>query len=541
MSSLSRRDFAKALMLGVATIALPAARIAPAYGAESAPVSGGTLNFLVQPEPPTLLTLAHTAGPTTRVSPKITEGLLAYDLDTFAPIPQLATAWSVSPDGLEYTFTLREGVKWHDDQPFTSADVAFSILTPRQVHPRGRATFSSVTEVLTPDDHTAVIKLSHPAPYLLGALQASESPIVPKHVYEGTTDFPGNPNGRAPIGTGPFKFKEWVVGSHIILERNPDYWDAPRPYLDRIVVKFIPDASARLAAIEAGEVDLAPDTPVSLSEIERIKELPNIGVDDRGADYSPTVYRIEFNLDSRYFKDLKVRQAVAHAIDRQKVIDIAFYGYGIPATGPISPLLKKFYNPATPVYGYDLKEAERLLDEAGYPRGADGVRFTVEHDVMPYGDTYTRIGEYVRDSLGKVGIKVVLRGQDVPSWLKRVYTDRDFDFVTNGMGNTFDPTIGVQRLYWSKNFKKGVPFSNGSGYSNPEVDKILEQAAIENDPAKRVELFNQLQVIIAHDVPDITLIGFRQLTIYNKRVKDFITVADGPSGSFAATYIDAGA
>jgi peptide/nickel transport system substrate-binding protein len=136
---------------------------------------------------------------------------------------------------------------------------------------------------------------------------------------------------------------------------------------------------------------------------------------------------------------------------------------------------------------------------------------------------------------------VVLRGQDVPTWLKRVYTDRDFDFVTNGMGNTFDPTIGVQRLYWSKNFKKGVPFSNGSGYSNPEVDQILEQAAIENDPAKRVELFNRLQVIIAHDVPDITLIGFRQLTIYNKKVKDFITVADGPSGSFASTYIDAGA
>lgn len=156
---------------------------------------------------------------------------------------------------------------------------------------------------------------------------------------------------------------------------------------------------------------------------------------------------------------------------------------------------------------------------------------------MPYGDTYTRVGEYVRDALSKIGIKVDLRGQDVPTWLKRVYTDRDFAFVTGGMGNTFDPTIGVQRLYWSKNFKKGVPFSNGSGYSNPEVDEIFEQAAVENDRAKRVALFNRMQVIIARDLPDITLVSFRQLTIFNKKVQDHTVVADGLSGSLSSTYI----
>ncbi|XAZ20047.1 ABC transporter substrate-binding protein (plasmid) [Sinorhizobium sp. B11] len=500
------------------------------------PVAGGTLNLLVQPEPPTLVTLAHTAGPTTRVSGKITEGLLAYGLD-FKPIPQLATAWHVSDDGLEYRFELRQGVKWHDGKPFTAEDVAFSILALKEVHPRGRATFSSVKEVATPDAHTAIIRLSKPAPYLIGALQASESPIVPKHVYEGATDLAGHANGRAPIGTGPFIFREWAVGSHVILDRNPDYWDQGKPYLDRIVVKFIPDASARVAALETGEVDIAPDTPVSLSEIDRLKASPTLAVDDRGNDYSPTVYRIEFNLQNEYFKHDKVRQAVAHAIDRQTVADIAFYGYAVPAPSPISPFLKAFYNPDVPVYAHDPAKAEQLLDEAGFPRGPDGVRFEVPHDVMPYGDTYTRIGDYLRDSLSKIGVKVTLRGQDVPTWLKRVYTDRDFAFVTNGMGNTFDPTIGVQRLYWSKNFKKGVPFSNGSGYNNPEIDAIFEQAAVENDRAKRVELFNRMQVIIARDLPDITLVSFRQLTIFNKKVQDHTVVADGLSGSLSSAYL----
>ena len=138
--------------------------------------------MIIQPEPPVLVSLAHTAGPTTRVSPKVTEGLLAFDLD-FKPRPQLATSWSVSPDGLRYRFGLRENVRWHDGQPFTSADVAHSIGLLKQHHPRGRGAFASVTEVLTPDPLTAEIVLSRPAPYLLAALTASESPIVPKHVY----------------------------------------------------------------------------------------------------------------------------------------------------------------------------------------------------------------------------------------------------------------------------------------------------------------------------------------------------------------------
>ncbi len=153
--TVNRRLFTQMLLLAGASAAVPDF----AFATDGTPVAGGQLKFLLQPEPPVLLTLAHTAGPTTRVSGKVTEGLLAYALD-FSPIPALATEWEISPDGLQYTFKLRQGVKWHDGKDFTSADVAFSILTLKEVHPRGRATFSSVTEVATPGrphgDHQAL-------------------------------------------------------------------------------------------------------------------------------------------------------------------------------------------------------------------------------------------------------------------------------------------------------------------------------------------------------------------------------------------------
>src|SRR6266568_3550828 len=166
----------------VLAIALLLAMVA---GAVAEPSRGGTLRFFVEQEPTTLVTIAHTAGPSTRVSPKVTEGLLTYDF-SFKPQPALATEWTVSPDGLRYSFKLRPNVKWHDGKDFTSADVAYSIKLLKENHPRGRGTFAFVQEVQTPDTLTAVIILSKPAPYLIKALDASESPIVPKHVYEGT-------------------------------------------------------------------------------------------------------------------------------------------------------------------------------------------------------------------------------------------------------------------------------------------------------------------------------------------------------------------
>lgn len=533
MTEITRRRLTETLIWG----ALGAAGAVPLGRADAAARRGGTLNVVIQPEPPILVGLTHTAGPTTRVSPKVTEGLVTFDLD-FNPRPQLATSWRRSEDGLRYSFTLRRGVKWHDGADFTSRDVAYSLQLLKQHHPRGRGTLAFVREVLTPDPHTAEILLDKPAPYLLAALTASESPIVPRHVYEGTDPL-ANANGRAPIGTGPFVFKEWKQGSHILLERNPHYWDEGKPFLDRIVIRFIADANARAVALETGEIHLAPDTPVPLGQLDALKANRDLIIETRGYDYQPTVYRIEFNLANPYFSNLKVREAVAHAVDREAITRLVFYGWSQSAPAAISPALRQFYNPDIPRHEFDPKKAEALLDAAGHPRGADGIRFKVFHDYMPYNETFQQLGAYTRQALANVGIAVTLRAQDVPAWFRRTYTNRDFDFMNNAMSHSFDPTVGIQRLYWSKNFKPGVPFSNGSGYGNPEVDRLLEAAAIETDPAKRRALFRDFQVIIATDLPDINLVTGANLTIVNRRVRDHTTTIDGPSANYADVWLEA--
>jgi peptide/nickel transport system substrate-binding protein len=498
------------------------------------PVQGGTLNLVVDPEPPTLVDLTNTAVPTLKVSPKVTEGLLTYDF-ALHPQPQLATSWSVSADGLQYTFHLRHGVKWHDGVDFSSADVAYSIDLLKRVHPRGKSTFANVTQIQTPDPFTAVLVLSKPSPFLIKAFSASESPIVPKHVYEGTDPF-SNQNNNAPIGTGPFKFVKWVRGSYIEYDRNPDYWDKPKPYLDKIIVRLIPDAPARAIAFETGTADLGGDTPVPLADLTRLKQNPKLAIETRGYEFEAGVERVEFNLGNRYLKVLAVRQAIARAIDRNVIEKAVYYGYATPVSSPLIHS-NPYYDPTPSPYPFDIAKANALLDAAGLPRGSDGVRFSLIIDPLPISDIPQRTAAYLRSALAKIGIAVTIRNQDLPSYLRRIYSDRDFDIAVNGMSNLFDPTVGVQRLYWSKNIRKGVPFTNASGYSDPRVDQLLEQAAIEPNEATRAQLFREFQQIVERDLPDIDLVEQQQITLYNKRVHDHTTSPDGLDANFANVYL----
>ena len=504
-------------------------------GVRAAPTPGGVLTAVLSAEPPVLTSIANTAYNTVLISAKVNEGLVTPDFD-LTPRPQLATSWKISPDGLEYAFTLRQGVKWHDGRDFTSADVAFSLDAIKQVHPRGRNTLRGLIEVRTPDPNTAILVLSKPAPYLLLALVASETPIVPKHVYEGVSA-DQNPANSAPIGTGPFVFKQWARGSHVVFERNPNYWDAPKPHIDSLLIRFITDPAARAIAIETGEVQLAPATPIPYNEIARFKELPNLAFEDRGYLYSNSVSCVAFNLDRPVFEDVRVRRALAHVIDRNVVRDVVNYGYGSAILGPISPALSKWVAPELPSYPIDLDKAEKLLDEAGFPRGPDGVRFKLALDYVPSGDTYPRGSDYIRQALAKVGVAVTVRAQDFAAYTKRIYTDRDYDFAFEGFSNLYDPTVGVQRLYWSQNFKPGVPFSNGSHYSNPEVDALLEASAVELDPVKRVEQWRRIQEILVADIPDFYITAAPEFTIADRRVVDHTVGADGFAGNLADVRI----
>jgi peptide/nickel transport system substrate-binding protein len=498
------------------------------------PIRGGALNVSLYPEPPMLVSALHTADPTQLVSPKIHDGLVTYDMD-YNWKPSLAESWKISPDEKEITFHLRKGVKWHDGKDFTSADVAFSIMLMKQHHPRGRATFAAVTSVETPDPYVAILKLKQPAPYMMRMLAPWESPIVPRHIY-GDTDPLTNPNNTAPIGTGPFKFVEWVKGSHIILERNPNYWDKPKPYLDRIVWRIIPDHAARSIALESGEIDVGPINPVPLSDIKRLTSMPHLVLDTTDNKLTGKFHRLEFNLENQYLKHKTVRQAIAHAIDKKFILDNIWYGHGIVATGPVHALLSPFYTPDVPNYDYNPEKANKLLDEAGFKRDAAGIRFKLNHDYLPLGPTFERTADYLKQALKQVGIEVNIRGQDFAAYIRRVYTLRDFDFTNNQMNNQPDPTVGIQRFYYSKDFKPGVPFSNGSSYSNPEMDRLLEGA--QTDTKNRVKLWQDVQRLVMADLPDYSLVCIMQATIYNKRVKDLILRPMASWDSFAEAYLE---
>ena len=218
---LNRRDILRLAAAGASLAAVPMAR-----AADGSPVRGGHLVSIVVPEPQTLgLTVSN---PTIDIAINVYDGLVTYD-GTGAPRPQLAESNEQAPDGRSITFRLRKGVTWHDGVPFTAADVKYSILeVVKKTHPRGIGTYSQLQDIETPDDHTVILRLAKPSPVIWSALNSSETQILPKHLYEGTDPLT-NPWNTKPIGTGPFIFKEWVRGSHVTLERNPNYWDAGKP------------------------------------------------------------------------------------------------------------------------------------------------------------------------------------------------------------------------------------------------------------------------------------------------------------------------
>ena len=528
----------RGLAYGLALISIVAPAISHAQ--QATPQRGGTLVMVVQPEPPTLASYQSTAGPIGQVATKVYEGLLEYDFN-LRPIPGLAQSWTVSPDGKTITFKLQEGVKFHDGQPFTSADVKFTVLDVlKKIHPRGINTFRAVETIETPDPQTAVFKLSEPAPYMLMALSGYESPMLPKHVF-GTGDINNHSNANKPFGTGPYKFVEWQKGQYMRFDRNPDYWKKGRPYLDHIVARFVADGSTRAATLETQEAQIAGFSAVLPLDVKRLQGLPPIAVTTKGYEMQSPIVELDFNTQKKPFDNVKVRQAVAYAIDRKFIIDNIWFGFGKPATGPISSNFK-----ATGLYTADVRSyneangvemANKLLDEAGYRRGADGTRFEIVHDVTPYGEEWRRFGEYVQQQLGKLGIKVSLRYEDVPTWLRRVYTNYDFELTSNWIQTLADPVIGVHRLYHSKSIKPGTVFVNGSRWSSPETDKLMDEATIETDPKKRAAFYHELQKKVVEASPLVYVLELDFTTVYNKKVQDWLVSPLGLYASFDQAWL----
>ncbi len=508
-----------------------------AASAQQAPVHGGVLQAIVQPEPPVLTTAFNTSFPIGTVGTNILEGLLAFD-DKQQLQPALARSWEVSPDGLSVTFHLREGVKWHDGQPFTSADVKFSALEVwRKLHPRGRSTFAALQDVQTPDPLTAVFKLKHPSLVIFSSLNANEGQILPRHLYEGT-DILTNPYNLKPVGTGPFRFKEWKKGQYIELERNPDYWDKGKPYLDKIVFRVIPDPAARAVALETGDVQYAPFDAVPYADVERLRELPNLVVKTQGYAWQSAYVFLEFNLRNPILKDVRVRRAIDQAINKQALIDTVWYGLGKPSVSPIPSSLATFHtSDGVPQYPYDPKAAEELLDEAGYPRKAGGIRFTLSQEYQNFHETFKNNAEYIRQALRRVGIDVKVSNRDIAGHLKAVYGAYDFDINTGRWVPSLDPQIGGLRHYSTKAIAQGTPWSNASGYSNPEMDKLIDAIQVEPDADKRVALFHQFQRLAQQDLPVIPLFEQQNFTVASKRVQGLSAAPDATLSSLKNVWL----
>jgi peptide/nickel transport system substrate-binding protein len=502
---------------------------------------GGTLIMMVQPEPPTLASYLSTSGPIGQVAAKIYDGLLEYDLD-LKPQPSLAESWQVAPDGLSITFKLRPNVKFHDGKPFTSADVKYSILEVlKKVHPRGAGTFRAVTDIETPDATTAVFKLSEPAPYMMRALSGYESPMLPKHIFEGT-DAKNNPKADTPIGTGPFKFVEWQKGQYIRLDKNRDYWKPGKPYLDRIVARFVPDASTRTAAMEKGEVHFAAFDAIPFVDVKRLQALPTIATTTQGYEFINSVTMMEINTKRPNLDKKEVRQAIAYAIDRKFIIDNVWYGFGRPSTGPLNADFAKAGLYTADVRKYDVPDrvaiANKLLDDAGLKRGSDGTRFKMTLDLIPYGEQWQRMGEYVKQALAQVGIDVTLRYEDVAGFLRRVYTNYDFDMTANFLYGLADPVIGVHRQYATDQIRQGTVFVNSTRYSNPHVDDVLKRATTENDPAKRAALYFDFQKTVVEDSPIVWVFDMQFVNIYNKKFHDLVVSPLGVYSSFDRAWME---
>jgi peptide/nickel transport system substrate-binding protein len=476
-----------------------------------------TLVVSLNGDPGAMNPAVTTSGNTHPVTDQIFNGLVGLD-EALSPVPELAERWTVEEDGRAYRFALRRGVKWHDGQPFTSADVKFTFEEALlKYHSRTRAALQDLLERIdTPDDHTAIFRLRRPYSPLLQRLDVVEASIIPKHVYTGQDLLTGDAT-RHPIGTGPFRFVSYTPADRVVLERNRSYFRAGLPGVDRLVFRILPNAGTAVAALEKGEVDYVGG--VAGPEVERLRKTPGIAVvsGTGGSGGSVCEDVLIPNLSRKPLDDLRVRRAIAMALDRQFIVDRVYFGQGRPATGPISHLLTWAYTPDVRQYPHDVAAAGRLLDEAGVRPGRAGERLAI---TFTHASTQQRLAQTVREQLKAVGITVNLETLDFNAAVDRVFVKKNFDVGMASYCNGADPDIGVRRVYVSSNIGP-FPFSNGAGYRNPRIDELFDEASRFVDRDARRARYVEIQKILADDVPYFWIIDSEGLRAHRTAFSGF--------------------
>ncbi|MDO5603642.1 MAG: ABC transporter substrate-binding protein [Paracoccus sp. (in: a-proteobacteria)] len=519
------------LLAGAAAAALSA----PAFAQEV--TRGGTVFVHMNSEQGVLNPALRASTGVYQITGRFMEPLIDKTYDGYVGV--LATEWSSSEDGKTITFKLRDGVRWHDGETFDCEDVAFSAMELWKPLLNYSSTLQANLEsVDCPDPLTAVFNYSQPMPLdLLVAAMPDLGHPVPKHLYEGT-DILRNPHNQAPVGTGPFKFDQYERGQFIIGTRNEDYWRGSEyPYLDRVIWRFIPDKAAAAAALEAGELHESGFIGISMADMERLGQDDRFDMGSQGFENNVAHSTVEFNLRNPILADLRVRQAVYHGLDIDFAIRNIMRGHAKPGRGPVPSIGGDNYTDQVQTYDYDVEKAKALLDEAGYPEGANGIRFKLRHRPAPWGE-YTQLwGEYFAQAMREIGIDVELLTNDAPGFLNGVYRDHDFDTANGWHQFRSDPAVSTT-VWLRSGAPAGTAWSNQFGYESAEMDKLIDDAAQELDPAKRAELYHQIQQLAMIDLPVIFAIEHPFLGITSKKLQNHHNMPRWDSSSWYDLWLE---
>ncbi|MDR1512670.1 MAG: ABC transporter substrate-binding protein [Propionibacteriaceae bacterium] len=426
------------------------------------------------------------------VSANIYNRVVLHEWDSPVVYPDLATHWEALDSARVHRFYLNHAAKWHDGVPLTSHDVAFTHAEQRAKGYQAASSFAGVREIVEVDRHTVDYVLDRPdAAFRTKLGNFITAHVLPAHLYEGT-DWATNPHNQDPVGSGPFRVAEWVPGGNVVMEAVKDHW-GPGPLVDRIELIVVDDLDEGVRMVARGDADYMVQDVLTFDRLHLLD-----GFDpskfyvtaQRGAGMA----RVEFNFRHPVWGRLAARQSIAHVMDRT-AFDEKLFDEGVSRSWDhyLIPNVAWAFDESVSALGHDVAAAERLLDEAGLPRGADGVRHRMKlfymHTFGWHGDIARPLSEQLR-AIGIEAEPVALRS---PEWKATVDDGGEFDFVVSGGGMAPDPGVLASRYH-------SASPANWIGYANPEVDAIFDEAQITIDQAARGDLFRKLQRVWADDV-----------------------------------------
>jgi len=488
---------------------------------------GGWLMLRLSSDPPTLNPVVASDTSSSAINSKIYDSLMEIS-DDLKLIPNLVEAFEVSPDGLVFTFHLKEGLKWNDDEPLTTKDVKFTydvIMDPENQALNKRAGYENVRKFEVIDELTFKVHYAEPfAPALLKWTMT----VIPEHIFKEDAvnhNLKGSKHNLNPVGSGSFILESWQENKKIVLKANEKYFRG-RPYFDKVIYRIIPEQAVVFQMMQIGQIDNSIITPQQYELARQNKEVGDkiFSIYDVKEYYAPSYTYIGWNLTGQnpFFTDKRVRQAMTYAIDRKSVVKNLLFGHGEVISGPF--YLKSWaYNHDVKPIPYDDKKAAQLLDEAGWEIGKDGMRekngikFEFELLVPSSSSTGKKVAAFMQESYRKLGITMNIKELEWSTFLKKTYDTNQFTAYLAGWSLGLDPD--PYTIWHSSQTETGL---NKIGYSNREVDRLIEKGRREMDLGKRADIYHKIHELIADDQPYMFLFIRTDIETVHKRIKNTV-------------------